>query len=279
MPSTSTHTESATRGDHSHIQVAVIGLGEAGTIYAAALARAGYTVTGTDPVVAQTPVGIVRSEDSVSAVAEADLVLVLTNARAARFVATEVFPAMKLGSVYADMTSSQPGAKRALSELPGASQVNVADVAVLGAVSALREKTPLMVSGAAAEEFASVLRTVGASVECIGSRIGAAMDHKLIRSVFSKGIASLAIEAVTAGREAGIEDWVRRQIGSYLADDDEVAQATIDRWLTSTPKHAARRSAEMRDVAELLTTLEVPDDMTVASAVQMEAMTSKDTAS
>ncbi|MEY9259375.1 3-hydroxyisobutyrate dehydrogenase [Brevibacterium epidermidis] len=272
MSSTISHSNVS---DGSPAHVTVIGLGEAGSIYARAFAEAGCTVIGADPVAPETPEGVLRADDSASAVAEADLVLVLTHARAARSVAAEVLPAMKPGSIYADMTSSQPRAKRALTEFSGSDRVRIVDVAVLGAVSSLQARTPLMVSGAAAGHAADLLRIIGAPVENIGERIGAAMDHKLIRSVFSKGIASLTIEAIEAGRAAGIEKWVREEIGSYLSGDAEAVQAKIDRWLTSTPKHAARRSAEMRDVSELLKSLAVSDDMTAASATQMEAMLSQ----
>jgi hypothetical protein len=95
------------------------------------------------------------------------------------------------------------------------------------------------------------------------------MAHKLLRSVFMKGLASVVVEAVTAGRAAGLEDFVRTQITAMLAGDGE---AVIDRFLTGTRKHAARRSFEMRSTSGYLTELGVPSEMTDASAGAMERM-------
>ncbi|WP_345600374.1 M23 family metallopeptidase, partial [Thermocatellispora tengchongensis] len=60
------------------------------------------------------------------------------------------------------------------------------------------------------------------------------------------GLASVVVEAVTAGRAAGLEDFVRTQIAAMLAGDGE---AVIDRFLNGTQKHAARRSFEMRSTS------------------------------
>ena len=81
------------------------------------------------------------------------------------------------------------------------------------------------------------------------------MAHKLLRSVLMKGLASVVVEAVTAGRAAGLEDWIRAQIAGQLAGD---GQAVIDRFLTGTAKHAVRRSKEMQDTASYLSDLGVP---------------------
>ena len=77
------------------------------------------------------------------------------------------------------------------------------------------------------------------------------------------------LEAVQAGRAAGIEPWIRDQVAAQLAGD---GQATIDRFLTGTVKHAGRRSQEMRDVAAYLEDLGVPREMSTASAEAMESL-------
>ena len=86
------------------------------------------------------------------------------------------------------------------------------------------------------------------------------MAHKLLRSVLMKGLASVVVEAVTAGRAAGLEEWIRAQIAGQLAGD---GQAVIDRFLTGTAKHALRRSKEMQDTASYLSDLGVPAEMTM----------------
>jgi 3-hydroxyisobutyrate dehydrogenase len=239
----------------------VIGLGEAGATYAAALTAAGHKVTGFDPVAPTTPAGVVRAATAAEACAGADVVLVMTGAAAARSVAQECLPVLPAGSCYADFTSSSPAVMQELGQLP--SKADFADVAILGPVAALGEKTPLMVSGPGAQAVADLLRPLAVEVEIAEGEPGAAMAHKLLRSVLMKGLAAVVVEAVTAGKAAGLEDWIRGQIARQLAGD---GQAVIDRFLTGTAKHALRRSKEMQDTANYLTELGVPAEMTAASA-------------
>jgi 3-hydroxyisobutyrate dehydrogenase len=247
--------------------VTIIGLGEAGATYAAALTAAGHQVTGFDPVAPSTPAGVTRAATAAEACAGADIVLVLTGAAAARSVAKECLPVLDAGSCYADFTSSSPGVMRELGQLPG--KADFADVAILGPVSALGEKTPLMVSGPGAQAVADLLGPLGVDIEIAEGEPGAAMAHKLLRSVLMKSLASVVVEAVNAGKAAGLEEWIRAQIAGQLAGD---GQAVIDRFLTGTAKHALRRSKEMQDTASYLCDLGVPAEMTTASAAALSRM-------
>ncbi|MFE4833571.1 DUF1932 domain-containing protein [Arthrobacter sp. NPDC056691] len=242
----------------------IIGLGEAGAAYAEALAAAGHQVTGFDPVAPSTPPGITRAATAAEACRDAVIVLVLTGAAAARSVAQDCLPVLPAGSTYADLTSSSPTVMEELGQL--SSQALFADVAILGPVAALGVKTPLMVSGPGSAAVAQLLTPLGTAVEIADGGPGAAMSHKLLRSVLMKGLASIIVEAVTAGRAAGLEQWIREQIARQLAGD---GQAVIDRLLTGTAKHAVRRSREMQDTANYLAELGVPAEMTEASAAAL----------
>lgn len=242
----------------------VIGLGEAGATYASALVAAGHSVTGFDPVAPSTPHGVVRAATAAEACLGAEIVLVLTGAAAARHVAQECLPVLPAGSCYADFTSSSPHVMRELGQLP--SEADFADVAILGPVPTQGAKTPLMVSGPGSRAIADLLAPLGADVELADGEPGAAMAHKLLRSVLMKGLASVVVEAVAAGRAAGLEDWIRAQIARQLAGD---GQAVIDRFLTGTARHALRRSKEMQDTAGYLSELGVPAEMTAASATAL----------
>jgi 3-hydroxyisobutyrate dehydrogenase len=242
----------------------IIGLGEAGAAYAEALAAAGHQVTGFDPVAAATPQGTSRAATAAEACEGAEIVLVLTGAAAARNVAKECLPVLPAGSTYADFTSSSPAVMQELGQLP--TQASFADVAILGPVAALGAKTPLMVSGPGSAAVAQLLAPLGVDVETADGGPGAAMSHKLLRSVLMKGMASVVVEAVTAGRAAGLESWIRKQISRQLAGD---GQAVIDRFLAGTSKHAVRRSREMQDTANYLADLGVPAEMTEASAAAL----------
>lgn len=249
--------------------VAIVGLGEVGRIYGAALVERGHRVTGFDPFVTEPIAGVEVRPSLAEAVADVEVVLVLTAASVSLRVAADAAPYLAPAATYVDCTSSAPGTKQ---ELVGVfaerSDVRVVDVAILGPVIQLGVRTPLMAAGEGGAVVATVMAPLGASVEVVeDGRPGDAMAHKLLRSVFMKGLASVVVEAVTAGRAAGREEWIRGQIANMIAGD---GQAVIDRFLTGTVKHAARRSVEMRATAEYLAALTAPHEMTDASATAME---------
>ncbi|GAB3440963.1 NAD(P)-dependent oxidoreductase [Actinophytocola sediminis] len=244
--------------------VAVLGLGEAGRIYGTALAEAGHRVRGHDPYADGPFHGIEKAGRARDAVADADVVLTLTSAAASRGVAESVLDHLAPGAAYLDCTSSAPRAKESVAELFAARpDVTVADVAILGPVSQLGVATPLMAAGPAAETAAGLMRPLGAGVVVLDGQVGDAMAHKLLRSVFMKGVAAAITEAVTAGRAVGMEDWIRDQIANTLAGD---GQRTIDRFLRGSVLHARRRGDEMEAAAAYLTELGVDATMATATA-------------
>lgn len=238
----------------------VIGLGEAGRIYAERLQSHGHDVIGFDVSPIPTP-GLNRAESMAEAVAATDAVIVMTTARASIPVARDAAPYLAPGTLYADFTSAAPDAKLALGQVLPAG-VRAADIAILGPVIALGAATPLMAAGPGAEAAADLLRPLGAPVEVVNGALGDAMAHKLLRSIVMKGLAAVICEAVEAGRRAGYEDWVRGQIAAELAGD---AHGTIDRFITGSAKHAARRAEEMSAVAGYCHALGAPSHMSVAA--------------
>ena len=240
----------------------IIGLGEAGARYATALVELGHQVTGTDPAAPDTPAGVTRVPTVELAVADADVVLVMTSASVAPAVCDAALPHLRPGACYADFTSSAPAVMQQLGERVQTAGSLFADVAILGPVAWHGAGTPLMVSGVGGPVVAELLRPAGGTIDVLDEPPGSAMAHKLLRSVFMKGLASLIVEAVDAGRAAGYESWIRGQIAAQLAGD---GQAVIDRLLTGTVTHAERRGHEMQDAARYLADLGVAATMTEAA--------------
>ncbi|PWV57292.1 MULTISPECIES: NAD(P)-dependent oxidoreductase [Nocardiopsis] len=243
------------------MRITVIGLGEAGNIYATALTGAGHEVTGFDPGPAATPEGVRRADSAHTAVAGAEMVLVLTSASVAPAVADSVLGALTPDTVYADLTSATPDVMRSLSERVHATGARFADVAILGPMTIGGAATDLIASGPGAPEVARVCQALGADVEALPGEPGEATARKLLRSSLMKPLASVVCEAVVAGRAAGAEEWVREQIASQLTGGAEL----VDRFLSGTVKHAGRRSEEVRATADFLDSLGVPNEMTTAS--------------
>lgn len=263
VPTSTSQTDAAS--------VAIIGLGEVGRIYGSALHRAGHAVHGYDAYNADPVDGITVTDSLANAVANADVILILTSAAASHQVAEQAMDHLKEGATYVDLTSSAPTAKKQLAALFAAKRpdVTVIDVAILGPVISLGVKTPLMAAGDGAQLISDLTQSFGCSVTIVDGEPGSAMAHKLLRSVFMKGLAAAITEAVTAGQAVGYEDWIRDQIARELAGD---GQATIDRFLRGSVIHAARRAAEMEAAADYLTDVGVDATMSTAAAKHLRGL-------
>ncbi|PRY10832.1 DUF1932 domain-containing protein [Kineococcus rhizosphaerae] len=240
--------------------VAVLGLGEAGSLYAQGFLAAGRPVVGFDPAGVPTPDGATRAADVAAAVADATLVLGLTGAAHGEDVFRTALPHLRPDAVYVEMNSAAPAFKRRLAAQAGATPF--ADVAVVGSVPEGGARTALVVSGTGARATAEQFRALGAEVEVLDAEAGAAAQRKLLRSVFMKGLGALVVEALAAGEAAGDLDWVREQVAAQLAG----GAAWMDRLATGTVKHAVRRSHESQAAAQMLRDLGVSPTMTLANA-------------
>ncbi|GIE90232.1 DUF1932 domain-containing protein [Actinoplanes regularis] len=240
--------------------IAVLGLGEAGSLIAADLAAAGATVRGFDPRVAP-PAGVIAAAGDADACRGAEVVLSVNSAADALDALRAALPACAPGTVWADLNTATPGLKERLrTEAAGA--VEVVDVALMSPVPGKGLRTPMTMSGPAAERLATVLGGYGADVLVLDGPVGTAATRKLLRSVFYKGMAAAVVEALAAARAAGLEEWLRGNIAAELIKADA---ATLDRLVDGSKKHAVRRREEMAAAAELLTDLGVTPRIATAS--------------
>ncbi|TQK18265.1 3-hydroxyisobutyrate dehydrogenase-like beta-hydroxyacid dehydrogenase [Microbacterium sp. SLBN-154] len=244
--------------------IAVIGLGEAGSRYAAGLASAGARVRGFDPHHAPELPGVVHADSAAAAVAGTDLVLSLVHGRLAVEVAEHLLPHVAATTVYADLNAASPDAMRAVAQLAADHGVSMADVAVLAPVPRAGHATPLLASGDGAASFAAIMSPLGVPVEVVDAPAGAAAERKLLRSVFMKGLAAVVLESLDAARAADAEAWMRDHIAAEL-DVDGQGHQRVARLVDGTRIHAARREQEMHDALTELEALGAPTDMTRAT--------------
>jgi 3-hydroxyisobutyrate dehydrogenase-like beta-hydroxyacid dehydrogenase len=99
-------------------------------------------------------------------------------------------------------------------------------------------------------------------VEALDGPAGEAAERKLLRSVFAKGMAAAAIEALAAARAAGCEEWLHGELVATLSGADE---ALLARWLEGSRLHAVRRVEEMEASAAMLDELGTPTRITTAA--------------
>jgi 3-hydroxyisobutyrate dehydrogenase-like beta-hydroxyacid dehydrogenase len=238
------------------LKVAVVGLGEAGALYARGLRDAGYEVSGYDPYSRLIEPGIVQSPQLEGAVADVDFIVTLVGATAARAVTDQVLQYVRSGTLLADFNTGGPELKRTLGAAAASRGVRFVDVAVLAPVPRAGVRTPLMVSGVDADAFVDMFRSTGASVVSIGGQPGDAASRKLIRSVFMKGLAAVLLESMGAAEAAECGPWLRDQIIGELSGDVPVL---IDRLIDGSREHAARRVHEVEDARDYLESIRQPN--------------------
>ena len=241
--------------------IAVLGLGEAGSLLARDLVAAGAAVRGFDPK-APAPPGVTGAGSDAEAVEGATLVLSVNSAGEAVNALEASIGALRPGAVWADLNTAAPGVKRRLAEMGEGRGVPMTDIAMMAPVPGNGLRVPMLASGDGVADAAKALREYGANVDVLAGPAGLAATRKLLRSVFYKGMAASIVEALEAAREAGLEDWLTGHIAEDLAKQDAT---TLTRIVTGTRRHAVRRGHEMAAAAQMLTELGVEPVMATAS--------------
>ena len=248
--------------------IGVIGLGEAGSAIATDLVEAGAAVRGWDPA-APAPDGVEAARDAADAVAETEVVISANSAAVAREVVESVASALRPGQVYADLNTAAPGLKRELAEALAGTDALFADVALIRPVPGRGLRTPALVSGPGAAEFAAILGPLGMPATDVGPEPGAAAARRLARSVFAKGLAAAIGEALAAAERLGFEDWLHADLERTLEGADG---ALLRRLIEGSRLHAGRRVEEMAAAVSMLQEAGVEPRIAAASEAWLRSL-------
>ena len=240
-------------------RVALLGWGEAGSSIGGDLLAAGVDVRAYDPQVVPPNAVSARSDES-DAVRDADVVLSVNSGHDAVTALRNALPGLRPGTLWADLNTAAPRVKAELASMIPAQAV--VDVAIMAPVPGRGLRTPMVVSGPGAEQFASTFNALGGQVQVLEGPLGTASSRKLLRSVFYKGLAAAVVEALAGAEAAGCTEWLYGNIRDELIGFDAL---TIERLVTGTRTHARRRADEMAAAAELLSDLGVPPRIAEAS--------------
>ena len=251
------------------MRVAVLGLGEAGSLLATDLAGYGDEVHGYDPSPAPTPPGVRRHDRAEEAVTHCDLVLAVTPGSEARAALSDVIDALEDDALYADLSTASPELKGELAATAAGHDLSFADVALMSAIPGRGLATPALASGTGARQFADLINARGGRVEVVGDRAGEAATRKLLRSVVMKGIAALLIESMEAAEAHGESGWAWGHLVDQLTSIDV---ALMERLLFDTVSHAERRLEEISAARQMLIGLGVPADMTDATLARLRRL-------
>ena len=239
------------------MKIAIVGCGEVGRAYATAAAGVGYEVVLVDPHPTAAAVAVadqigVRVHASVTGVVDdVDRVWICVAGDAVISVCQSLTGQLPAGAVVVDLTTASPEDKRACDDLLAVDQLAYADVVIMGSVGVTGARTALLGAGPHAERVAADFTKLGAPVRILlGSRTGDAATVKLLRTILTKGLESLAVECFIAAERQGL----RSDLYEVLGDVDASGFVNfLEMLVTSHVQHAARRLHEVeRAQAQLI---------------------------
>lgn len=257
------------------MQIAIIGCGEVGRLYASAVATAGtseLTLCDSEPGDAAralaAELGVPLHEQPGPWLAEVDRAWVCVTGDVSPAVCGDLAPYLSSTAVVVDLTTASPQDKRAIDADLTAQGLAYVDAVIMGAVGLTGVKTPILAAGPFAEVVLAEFAALGASVRCLSdASAGDAAALKLLRTVLTKGVEALAVECLVAAEQQG----VRTELSEVLADIDEAGFTHfLDAVVRTHVTHARRRGHEIHRAEAQLKTFGLPSLLMSASAERFD---------
>jgi len=243
------------------LRVLLVGYGMVGKALAGRLNDRAAALTIVDPDKVGAPAAVPVDERLPAELSSIDLIVSAVPASASETVA-RALAERGAASLYVDLSTSAPRAKRRMAPIVEESGGRFIDGAIMGAVDLHGADTPVIVAGKAAPEVATALRSLGVPVTAIAdSAPGDAAALKLLRSVITKGVEALAVEAYVAADRLGLSGALRES----LADVSRTPFPDfLDSVVRTHPCHAGRRAHEVEAVILELSERGLPSGVTSA---------------
>lgn len=250
------------------------GFGQAAHFIARDLTQAGfprmlgYSRSGArsrpgDPVYDRAQAAGVTLVRTVAALAKgSDVIIALTPGKAALPALKKILKHLRPDHLYIDASTNSASVMEQAATLVGNSAKFV-DAAILAPVDLMGVKSPFAASGPHAAEFRDRMTPYGMVIKTVGSNAGDASAMKLIRSVFTKGMAAILLESMEAARRRNVLDEVAEDIATTF--NEIPFEKIISRYISGTAINCERRIHEMKDCLELLHSMHSTDHATRAT--------------
>jgi 3-hydroxyisobutyrate dehydrogenase-like beta-hydroxyacid dehydrogenase len=256
--------------------IAFIGFGEVGQRFSAdllsrnVLAITAYDILFDDP--AQAPerlakagaLGVDVARSAADACASAELVISAVTADKAEQVAEQARGYLTPGQIFFDVNSAAPATKIRAAAHVEASGAHYVEGAVMGPVRLPGIGIAILAGGPFAGRAAALLNGLGFNVTAVAEEHGKASAIKLCRSIVIKGLEALMVDCAAATAKAGVTDEVYASLAETFPSIDWPALANNMAERVAT--HGIRRSAEMREAADMLGTMGLVPDLAQAVA-------------
>lgn len=241
--------------------IAFIGFGEVGQTFSRGLlANDGVAIRAYDLLfgsdagarleAAAQELGVVRAPSAQEACSNATFVFSAVTADRAEAVATEAAVWLKPGQVFVDVNSAAPSTKQRAAQAVTASGADYVEAAVMAPVLKPGLKVAILSGGPQAQAASEVLNELGMSLTPVSEVYGRASAMKLCRSIVIKGLEALMVDCAAACEAWDVKDPVFASLNATFPSIDFHALAADMRERVAT--HGVRRSAEMREAAEML---------------------------
>jgi len=258
------------------LAIALVGYGEVGGIFGAALAKAGVrSVTAFDVLMedvrwstkARTYAardGVALASSTTEAVANADLIICAVTAASTAAASEQIARARTKRAFVLDVNSASPRTKTACAAVIEQMGGRYVEAAVMSSVPPHGIRVPMLLGGPHASALRPALAELGFDAKVGSTTYGVVSAIKLCRSVVIKGMEALMIESLLGARRYGVEREVLASLAETFPGLDWERQAT---WFwRRVVQHGQRRAGEMREAAVTIGDAGMTPRMAVATA-------------
>lgn len=245
--------------DVATMRIALIGYGEVGGIFGAALAAGGvrdiraFDILQDDASrgsalrarAARDQVNVASSAGA--AAAEADLVICAVTASATYAANASVADTLKPGAFLLDINSASPETRIACGAMVQAAGARYVEAAVMTSVPPFGLRVPMLLGGPDAAAALPVLSGLGFAACVTSPTLGVASAIKMCRSVIIKGMEAIVIESFLTARRYGVENEVLASLAETFPGLDWEKQGSY--FWQRVVQHGKRRAEEMCEAA------------------------------
>lgn len=240
------------------VQLGLIGFGEVGGIFSAGLASQVESVYAWDIKLEDAKEAVVMQQKATESkvtlaasvkdlCANSNLIISAVTASSTVEVAKQAAACLESGTIFLDLNSASPGAKKAAAELIEKAGGKYVEAGVMTSVPPYGIKVPMLLGGAFAAALSEKLNQFGMDTKVVSEELGIASAIKMCRSVMIKGLEALVIESYTTARAYGVEEHVLPTLQETFPSIDWTEQGRY--FYSRVVKHGKRRAEEMREVA------------------------------
>jgi len=258
------------------LRVALIGYGEVGGIFGAALAFAGAGAVTAFDVLMEDPSwassardrasrdGVALASTAAGAIEHCALVISAVTAAQTTTAAEQIARVCARGTFVLDVNSASPRTKTACAEVVDRTGGRYVEAAVMSSVPPHGIRVPMLLGGPHAAALQPTLARLGFAATVGSESYGVVSAIKLCRSVIVKGMEALAIESLLTARRYGVEREVLASLAETFPGLDWERQPT---WFwRRVVQHGRRRAEEMREAAVTVRDVGIEPRMATATA-------------